>query len=278
MRVRNNMVFLLVATVGMALPVVGQVARGRTSNVEMTHAHTARLPYTAEYKSTQVKTLADGTTITHEFREVVALDSQGRRMTATTTIPSSEDQTPRTHIMVFDPLGRTNSSWSVPGQKATVTSMPAPGSARPSCATTATAAAPAHVAPTAGVPRERPVVEELGTETINGVEAHGRRTTTTTPAGAIGNNEPLVRTNETWMAVAPGLSALIVRQLTDDPQMGQNTKELVSLNQSEPDSSLFQPPAEYEIVNREALVATCAGNEGTDIPMAPIAPPPAPEQ
>jgi hypothetical protein len=257
---------MAVCLVGLTLPGAGQAVRNRTTTISMaSSAHAARLPYTAEYKTTRVQTLGDGTTITHESTEVTALDSQGRRMTATTTTATSGDQTPRTHVLVFDPVDRTNSSWSVPGKKATVTHLPEPGAARPSCSSS-TAVSFERVAPTQPVQRVRPTVEDLGTETIQGIEAHGRRTTTTTPAGAIGNNEPLLRTSELWTAVDRGLGGLVVRQVSDDPQSGKMTKELTNFNQSEPDAAVFQPPFDYEIVSRDVPVASCPSTGETEPP------------
>ena len=268
-------VLLLVAAC--ALQAAGQAQKTRTTTVEMANpAHAAQLPYTAEYKITRVQTLAGGATISHESTEVVAVDSQGRRMTATTTVPTSGDQTPRTHVSVFDPVARTNSNWSVPGQKATVMAMPPPTPGR-NCQSTAVApATSASLAPR--IERTKPEVEELGTETIQGIEAHGRRTIFTTPAGAIGNDEPLVRTSEMWTAVAPGLRGLMVREVTDDPQSGKMTKEMSNLTQAEPDASVFDPPAGYEIENKDAPVPSCIATPGVGQPMAPIAPPPPPEQ
>lgn len=248
MRGRLSKLLLCAMATSVALHASGQASRSRTTNIELgSSGHGQRLPYTAEYKITQVKTLSDGSTITHESTEVVALDSQGRSMTSTTTMPTSQDQSPITRVNVYDPVAGTNSSWSVPGHQATVTQMPAPGSLPP-CASTVMGA----VANPRPVQREKPVVEDLGTETIQGVEARGRRTTTTIPAGAIGNDAPLVRTRETWTAIAPGLGGLLVREVSDDPQLGQTTKELQNLSQDEPDPSLFQPPAGYEIVNKDA--------------------------
>jgi hypothetical protein len=246
-------VLALVAAAGLALPVAGQVPRSRVSNVEMGNSiHAARLPYTAEYKISRVQRLRDGTVITHESTEVVAVDSHGRRMTATTSIPVSGEQTPVTRVNVFDPVARTSSNWSVPGQKATVLAMPVPGAPRQPCAAAAPASGAVGSVFTSTGPRARPTVEDLGVETIQGIEARGRVTTTTTPAGAVGNNEPLVRTSETWTAVVPGLNGLMVSSVIDDPRMGKTTRELTNLSQSEPDPSVFQPPAGYEIVSREA--------------------------
>jgi hypothetical protein len=268
----------LVAVAGLALPVAGQVERNRSVTLSMGNsAHTAQLPYTAEYKITHVKTLADGSTITQESTEVVALDSQGRRMTST-TVSQSADKAPATHVGVHDPVARNNSSWTVPGNKATVTAMPEPGAAHTSCAAstprTATPATPA--APR--VQHERPSTDDLGTETIQGIEARGYRTITTTPAGAVGNNEPLVRTSEIWTAIAPGLRGFVARNASDDPQSGKTTRELTSFNQAEPDAAVFQPPSDYEIVNKDAPGSTCPSSESAEKPMAPIDPPPTPEQ
>ena len=269
-------VLALVAVACLPLPFSGQGQRSRSTSITMGNsAHTAQLPYTAEYKITNVRTLADGSTITHESTETVALDSHGRRMTSTTTVPQSADKAPTTRVSVHDPVARNNSGWSVPGNKASVTAMPEPGATHSSCATSTPRTA---TPPTTRVQREKPLTEDLGAETIQGVEAHGYRTTTTTPAGAVGNNEPLVRSTEIWTAIAPGLRSLVARSVSDDPQSGKTTRELTTFNQAEPDAAVFQPPADYEIVNKDAPGSTCPSTESLEKPMAPIDPPPAPEQ
>ncbi len=287
MRVSVCSMLALGAIVGLALPLASQVERGRT-RVEMVHPHVVRLPYTAEYKVTHVRALANGSMTTRESTEVVALDSQGRRMTSTTTTPLSPDQTPTTHVTVFDPVAHTNSNWTAPGQKVTVLALSTPGAARPSCEASMTAATPAHVGATfgvAGTQLQRPAMEDLGTETIQGIEARGHRSITTIPAGKIGNDAPLQRTSETWTAITPGLTSLVVRQVTDDPQTGKMDKELVNFTQAEPDAAVFQPPAEYEVVNNETPVPACPGAamssssaESTGQSFAPIPEPPAPPE
>jgi hypothetical protein len=93
-------------------------------------------------------------------------------------------------------------------------------------------------------------MEDLGTMTIQGVEARGQRWTTTIPVGEIGNDQPLVQTQEDWCV--PSLR-LAVRTLSDDPRMGKRTTELVKLDQGEPDSALFLPPEGYEVVTEEMV-------------------------
>jgi hypothetical protein len=253
-----------------ALPSLGQAQQRQITHVQLRNAPVARLPYTAEYKTTHVKTLADGSTITQESSEVVAVDSQGRRMTATTTTPLNGDQTPKTRVMVFDPGTHTSSSCTVPGRQATVTAMPAPGAPRTPCSTSTISAARIPQEIKMQAERLRPTMEDLGTDTILGIEARGRRTTYTTPAGAIGNNEPLMRTSDVWTAVTPGLRGLSVRDVNNDPQMGTTTRELVNFAQAEPDAAVFQPPSGYEIVNREA--GGCHSSSSMvieDVPMPP---------
>jgi hypothetical protein len=275
MRLSFGVVIVCAAAVGLALPVAGQAPRSRMTTVTMGNpAPVARLPYTAEYKITRVQTLVNGSTITHESTETVTLDSQGRRMTSSTTIPLLENQTPITRVSVMDPVARTNSSWTVPGQKATVVAMPTPGAPR-NCATNVVLPPIPHNTGVSGV---KPTVEDLGTETIQGVEARGHRITTTIPAGAIGNDAPLTSITESWTATAPGLRGLVARNVFDNPQSGKTARELTNFTQAEPDASVFQPPEGYEIVNKPAPGAVCPGDEGTETPMAPIPPPPPPPQ
>jgi hypothetical protein len=99
-------------------------------------------------------------------------------------------------------------------------------------------------------------IEHLGTETIQGFEAHGSRVTQTIPAGAIGNREPLVNTRESWQANAHGIG-LTVREVDDDPQNGKRTMELVNFSLGEPDPASFQPPEGYEILNQETQQIPC---------------------
>jgi hypothetical protein len=110
------------------------------------------------------------------------------------------------------------------------------------------AVASSHSAPV------RPLREDLGTDSIMGVEVRGNRTTFTTPAGQIGNSEPLVRISETWMAPSLGIA---LRQVSDDPQSGKMTRELVGIYLNEPDPSTFQPPEGYEVVTQEMHPVPC---------------------
>jgi hypothetical protein len=86
--------------------------------------------------------------------------------------------------------------------------------------------------------------EELGKQTIEGVEAEGTRYTTTIPAGEIGNELPIEMVFESWYS--PELQTVIMSKHSD-PRFGENTYRLTNINRSEPPHSLFEVPADYTI-------------------------------
>jgi len=268
-----DQVLTLIAAAGLALflsiPAASQIAQNQVAHhvpvtqipvtqTPATHTNTraARTPYTAEYKVTHVQTLADGTTITRDTTTVEALDSQGRRMTASTVTNADH---PVTHVVVFDPVARTQTMWHSPGQVAHVFQMAAPG-AESHCSTSTSTRDDVGVA---SGPKAQHTSEDLGTESIQNIEARGKRRITTIPAGAEGNDAPLVTTSDRWTALTPGLEGLVVREITNEPRRGNSTRELTSLTQSDPDPSTFQPPEGYEIVTKEA--SGCHGVVSTEV-------------
>ncbi len=84
----------------------------------------------------------------------------------------------------------------------------------------------------------------LGTQTINGVTAEGTRATRTIPAGAIGNANAIVITNERWYS--PDLQ-MVVMSKRSDPFVGETTFQLTNIQKQEPDASLFQVPSDYAV-------------------------------
>jgi len=92
---------------------------------------------------------------------------------------------------------------------------------------------------------QRDVVrEDMGTRNIEGVECNGKRTTTTIPAGAIGNEKPISIVRETWYA--PAIAA-VVESATEDPRYRKTTYQLTNVQLSEPSRSLFEPPCDFKI-------------------------------
>ncbi|MDQ3649441.1 MAG: hypothetical protein M3458_04015 [Acidobacteriota bacterium] len=86
--------------------------------------------------------------------------------------------------------------------------------------------------------------ESLGKQTIEGVEAEGTRSTTTIPAGAIGNQQPIQIISERWYS--PELQTVVMTRHSD-PRSGETTFKLTNINRSEPARSLFEVPADYTV-------------------------------
>jgi hypothetical protein len=197
-------------------------------------------PYTALRKTTHVQKLADGTTITRESTEKEARDSEGRTYHESHfSFPAGvPGQAPFSHSVynIFDPVNRVQINWNSNSKQANVSHMPEPGQlSQPQRPATLpqVRSLPARVA------QDRSGIEDLGTKTINGVEAKGIRFTRVIPEGSEGNDRPLTVTSETW--TSPDLKTTVL-SIIDDPRNGTNTTELTDIDRAEPDPSLFQVP------------------------------------
>lgn len=93
-------------------------------------------------------------------------------------------------------------------------------------------------------PNANEVKEQLGKQSIEGVEAEGTRTTVTIPAGEIGNERPIEIVSERWYS--PELQ-LVVMTRHSDPRFGETTYKLTNINRTEPAKSLFEVPSDYTV-------------------------------
>ena len=91
--------------------------------------------------------------------------------------------------------------------------------------------------------------EALGRQTIEGIQAEGRRTTMTIPAGQAGNELPIHIVNETWYA--PELQTTLISKHSD-PRNGETITRLINISRSEPAHILFEAPADYKLNEMEA--------------------------
>ena len=92
--------------------------------------------------------------------------------------------------------------------------------------------------------------EDLGTQVIDGVSCTGTRETRTIAAGAIGNEQPIEITSETW--TSPELKTLVLSK-HNDPRFGETVYQLTDIKRSEPDASLFQVPSDYRILSQDTV-------------------------
>jgi hypothetical protein len=256
MRSREKALHGCLILVGMAFVVLPAMIGQNTMGTDVPQRHLN--PYTAEFRITVVQTLGNGTTITRKTKLVQARDSHGRTVTVTTNLAADDSQPGNSVTNVNDPADGSTTTWQSRSHQARIQKLPPPDQ-RHGCwigdAGSPRAMFDPPVQPRVNQDPVRPVIEDLGTDTIDGIAVRGRRATTTIDAEKIGNNYPLVTTTEDW--TAPSMNNLLLRSQRDDPQFGKTTRELVSLQLGEPDAAMFQPPADYQVTVDEMHQIPC---------------------
>lgn len=212
------------------------------------------MPYRAEAVTEVSQALADGNRITRKTTASVARDGEGRTRRETSLAalgPLAPHEAPRL-VFIQDPVAGT--SFVLEPENRTARALPrhaprerdgdhprervapdgggAPGTPfgrRP------------HEMGEGRWPRQ---TDNLGTQTIEGVETTGTRTTVTIPAGAIGNEKPITIVSERWFS--PELQ-VVVSSTHRDPRFGETSYRLSGIVRGEPDKSLFEVPGDYTI-------------------------------
>ena len=217
----------MIEFIGVEGPVGGKVVTGA--------------PFSASFSSETVQTLADGNRIDRKTAGTLARDAQGRTrrdMTMPAIGAWSASGAPKQISMINDPVAGTHyvlepdkkiARQLGPHDRHSKQGNHGPAAGRPAWK----GAADANVTTTS-----------LGTQTINGVSAEGTRTTRTIPAGAIGNQLPIVITVERWYSTELQTEVMTKRS---DPRMGETVMQLTNIVRQTPDASLFQVPAGYTI-------------------------------
>ena len=90
--------------------------------------------------------------------------------------------------------------------------------------------------------------EALGKQTIEGVQAEGKRTTMTIPAGQMGNEQPIQIVTETWYSA--DLQAMVMTKHSD-PRNGDTVTRMANVSRSEPSKMLFEAPADYKVTESQ---------------------------
>jgi hypothetical protein len=226
-------------------------------------------PYSATMSNEMVQTLSDGTHITQTSTGNVARDSQGRtRQDAPLPAIGNLSAAGAPHLVfIQDPVAQTvytlnltdKTARKMPALPMNIsTSGPQIGGAQVGGARFAIQVQDS--VPPSGAPPPGPIMmqrfvandqdkattEDLGTQTMEGVQVTGVRTTRTIPVGEIGNDQPISIVTEVW--TSPDLKAVVYSKRTD-PRMGEQTFQLTNIVRNEPDASLFTVPADFKIVD-----------------------------
>jgi hypothetical protein len=222
-------------------------------------------PFSAEQESERSQVLADGTHVTQTSHVRMYRDSEGRtRHDGLLPGESATSNHAPQMVQILDPVAKVRYrldvqrqiahryAFSVPEERIWRTEPPQPETADQSpharversplqTATTQTSSEQG------GETHRRKVSRvSLGTQTIEGIETLGTRTTITIPVGAEGNDRQIEIVCENWES--PELKLMMLLQCTD-PLRGDHTTRIVSIDRSEPDQSLFQVPADFRIVD-----------------------------
>lgn len=243
-------------------------------------------PYSADAVTETIKTLADGNRIVRKSSTKLFRDGEGRtrrEQTLTSVGPFATADDPPQIILINDPVAGVNYSLSPRHQIArkikfgeSMMKARALAALPPSVKGDVLTRAP-HGATVEsprvmiydgangagvidGVTQEfriakvgpnatKPVTESLGVQTVGGVSAEGTRTTTTIPAGQIGNERPIEIVSERWYS--PELQTVVMTK-RNDPQNGETTYRLTNINRSEPAPSLFEVPSDYKVQDTPA--------------------------
>lgn len=86
--------------------------------------------------------------------------------------------------------------------------------------------------------------EKLEARSFDGVTAEGTRTTTTIPAGDLGNEQPINIVDERWYS---NELQVVVMTRHSDPRSGETTYRLTNISRTEPAAVLFQVPSDYAV-------------------------------
>jgi hypothetical protein len=220
-------------------------------------------PYRADQITESTQTLGDGTRIHNEHQVTIYRDSQGRvRRESPEEISimdpiSGVDYTLNTKDMTYRKMGvsiSTNSGDSGGRGLVTVRTGAAVfaggsrgGEDKPVVftQTMTDGSNTTHFSLNGQIVTMTPNKESLGTQTMEGVSAQGERRTSTIETGAIGNDRPIQIVSERWYS--PDLQVEVMTKRSD-PRIGEEITRLININRAEPDPSLFQVPAGYQLV------------------------------
>lgn len=86
--------------------------------------------------------------------------------------------------------------------------------------------------------------ETLGVQIVEGVRAEGTRTTSTIPAGRMGNVLPIAVVSERWYS--PELQVVVMTRRVD-PRFGETVYRLTNIVRAEPPSDLFEIPPDFRV-------------------------------
>jgi hypothetical protein len=191
-------------------------------------------PFTATFSQATTQVFADGNHIQRTTTGTLARDGNGR-FRRDMTLPAIGDwatagKTPPHVIFIKDPVA--GADYILRPDDKTARKLPSPPSGF----------GKGGSGPHPQFAQNDVTTTSLPPQTLNGVSVQGTLTTRTIPAGAIGNEKPIVISVERWYSPDLQMNVMIKRI---DPRTGDNVFQLTSIVRTEPDPSLFVVPSDY---------------------------------
>jgi hypothetical protein len=208
----------------------------------------AGCPFSAIVEITQTQTLGDGSHIVTRIKALSYRDTAGRIRYESTNItdPDKHAQEDLTLIEIYDPVARFSYSIMPARSKAWRSNLNAPAPTIGEQAPHLSTRDPIFTQ-SGQEPGSKTVVENLGSRRMQGILVTGTKTTATIPVGAQDNDRELTIVTESWFSTDLGFALL---RKTIDPRTHDSEMRVTSLEQSEPDPTLFQVPAGYKIIDQ----------------------------
>jgi hypothetical protein len=195
-------------------------------------------PFSAVWTKETIKTLPDGSHITHHGHHQVYRDAEGRVRLEMRLTNGKDGKPEEKLIFVMDPVGHTMTTWieGAPEAKHIASVIKLPADLKP------------HAEPVTNEnsSRPKPIItrKDLGSDIVDNLPAHGVLVTTVVPIGRSGNDQPITKTHEVW--VSDDLK-LVLKQKYLDPREGERDIQLTKLSTTPPDPALFTAPKGYEV-------------------------------
>lgn len=206
--------------------------------------------------------LADGSTLIVGNHRLVIRNSHGdiyqeRR----TVVPDGSTEEPQIRwIEISDPARHTKYFCNPALTQCTLRGYYPPPTVQraqpaPAAKTAYKQSAAGIASPTDSGTNPKLVRTDLGTRSIEGLDAVGTRESVTIPPGAMGNSAPLERSKEFWYSPQLGLNLRVLRV---DPLHGEQSFQVTDLTLQEPDPHRFVLPPNCKIIDlrRNADVQT----------------------
>lgn len=193
-------------------------------------------PFAATLNTEWVRQLPDGSTITLKNHRAIARDAAGRIFQERRALVPDDGKSSSgvTQIEISDPVSH-ELYICIPYERTCQLEEFSPRESSPY-------GAPGKLHLVQGASSES---EDLGKQSIGGLETVGTRETTVIPANTIGNNSPLISKREFWFSQQLGVN-LISKRL--DPLSGTQNFEVSDIALGDPDAKLFEVPSGFKIL------------------------------